>query len=359
MAMVRSMPNAADQCLIRIAAASGLELSASRLERWRTAGLIPRPGPETLIKLGNSRVYPAETAALVVGLLECAKRCRTTNDLVLLAFFNEVPVPFDPVRVALASAYFGTYIQSRSKEQEVLDSVPAEHREADPPEYNWAEARAELDMKQHSDAVRQMRANLKRRCDLATASRAELDERVRGVLIWLNAPDLPTHDAVFMADLRSAMAFGAAPECSRAAWLLAALCHSEQRAERTETCGEERLDKLLSVTDDDLRNLREQVTEALDAIWVMSTEGRRRYFEIGSPAMARHAGRMLVEWMSARQAHPRGSRPAQVLVESLRSLWQLCTAEAYGEGRAAFLQRTRRLPRQDDHRAVGVSLTHR
>ncbi|WP_371749521.1 hypothetical protein OG302_39245 [Streptomyces sp. NBC_01283] len=339
--MVRNTPNAADRHLIRVAAASGLELSAARLERWRAAGLIPRPGPDTLIRIGSARVYPLETAALVMGLLECAKRCRTVDDLVLLAFFNGVPVPAPPVRVALARTYFGSYLQQRDEEQTVLDSVPAQHREADPPEYNWAEVAAELDMARHRYAVRQMRANLKRRRDLATATRAELDERVRGVLIWLNAPALPTHDAVFMADLRSAMAFDAAPERSRAAWLLAALCHGQQRAERRETCGEERLATLLSVPDDDLTGLREQVSESLDAMWFMATEGRRRHYDIESAATARLAGGMLVEWVSARQVYPRGSRPAQVLVDSLRSLW-LIAAETHGEGRAAFQRRTRR-----------------
>ncbi|UQT60867.1 hypothetical protein M4V62_40580 [Streptomyces durmitorensis] len=339
--MVRNTPNAADRHLIRIAAASGLELSAARLERWRAAGLIPRPGPDTLIQVGGSRVHPVETAALVLGLLECARHCRAVDDLVLLAFFNGVPVPTQPVRIALAKAFFGTYVQRRDDERAALDSVPAEHRDADPPEYNWAEAAAELDMAHHRDAVRQMRANLKRRRDLATASRAELDARVRGVLIWLNAPALPTHDAVFMADLRSAMAFDAAPERSRAAWLLAALCHSEQRAERRETCGEERLATLLSVPDDELGSLREQVAESLDAMWFMATEGRSRHYAIGSASTARHAGRMLVEWISVRQVHPPGSRPAQVLVDSLRGLW-LLVAETCGEGRAAFQQRTRR-----------------
>ncbi|MGW5731764.1 MULTISPECIES: hypothetical protein [Streptomyces] len=338
--MVRNTPNAADQHLIRIAADAGLELSAARLERWRAAGLIPRPGPDTLVRIGGARVYPLETAALALGLLECARRCRTVDDLVLLAFFNDVPVPAAPVRVALAKTYFGTYVQRREQEQEVLDSVPAEHREADPPEYNWAEAAAELDMTRHPEAIRQMRANLKRRRDLATATRAELDERVRAVLIWLNAPSLPTHDAVYMADLRSAMAFDAPPERSRAAWLLAALCHGEQRAERRETCGRERLATLMSVTDDDLRSLCEQVRESLDAMWFMATEGRHRHYDIGSAATARQAGGMLVEWVSAREVHPPGSRPAQVLVDSLRGLW-LLTAETRGEGRSAFRRRTR------------------
>lgn len=87
--------------MIRTAAASGLKLSPYQLERWRTAGLIPRPGPDTLLNVGNTKVYPPQTAALVASLLVCAPLCRTHDDLALLAFFNEVPLPLAPVRAAL------------------------------------------------------------------------------------------------------------------------------------------------------------------------------------------------------------------------------------------------------------------
>lgn len=337
---MRSEPNAADRHLIRIAAKSGLKLSPYQLERWRTVGLIPRPGPDTLVRIGNVKVYPPETAALVTGLLVCAPLCRTSEDLALLAFFNEVPVPFDFLRAALLKNYFPEYCKVRSREKEALQRIPVEHRERDRPWYDWAEAAAALDM-EDKVAVRQMRDNLRRRRDLATASRAELEERVRGVLIWLNAPDLPTHDSVFMADLRAAMGFAGPPERSRAAWLLAAHCRSEQLAERGETTALERLETFLAVTDGDLSTLREQVKEDLDAMWYMASEGRGRRFELDSPRVARMAGRMLVEWTTCRQAHPPGSRPAQLLVDGLRSLWSLCSTDSVGEGRAAFQRRTR------------------
>ncbi|TDC62066.1 hypothetical protein [Streptomyces hainanensis] len=164
------------------------------------------------------------------------------------------------------------------------------------------------------------------------------------MLIWLNAPALPTHDSVFMADLRAAMAFAGPPKHSRAAWLLAAHCHSEQLAERSETSGLERLETFLAVPDDNLRALREQVRESLDAMWYMASEGRSRHLEPSSPALARLAGRMLVEWTTARQAHHPGTRPAQLLVDSLRNVWILCSTDSAGEGRTVFQRRTR--PRQ-------------
>ncbi|TDC62065.1 hypothetical protein [Streptomyces hainanensis] len=153
--MVRTEPNAADRRLIQLTAARGLELSPYQLERWRTAGLIPRPGPDTLVQVGSAKVYPSETAALVAGLLVCAPLCRTNEDLALLAFFNEIPVPSGPVRVALLKNYFPQYSKIRKRENEALQRIPAEHREQDRPWYDWAEAAAAVDM-ENKAAVRQM-----------------------------------------------------------------------------------------------------------------------------------------------------------------------------------------------------------
>lgn len=336
--MVRTRPSTADSHLIRIAAASGLTLSPYQLERWRAAGLIPRPGPDTQLKIGSITVPTPQTVALVTGLLTCAPLCRTNDDLALLAFFNEVPLPLAPVRAALLKVYFPQYNKDREREGEALQRIPEEHHGQEGHWYDCAEAAASVDMENRT-AVQQMRDNFRRRHDLATASRAELDQRVCGVLIWLNAPSLPTGDSVFMADLRAAMAFAGPPERSRAAWLLAAHCHSEQLAERTETSGVERLETFLAVSDGELQFLREQVRESLDAMWHMASEGRCSQFDVGSVSMARMTGRMLVEWTTARRAHPPGSRPAQVLVDSLRSLWSLCSTDSVGEGRAAFQRR--------------------
>jgi hypothetical protein len=123
--------------------------------------------------------------------------------------------------------------------------------------------------------------------------------------------------------------------------VLAAVCHSRQLATRSETCARERLENLLAVTDEELDALREQVRESLDAMWFMATEGRSRHYRIASSGAARLAGRMLVEWTTARHVYPSGSRSAQVLVDSLHSLWSLCSTDMVGEGRAAFERRTR------------------
>ncbi|MFD3563565.1 hypothetical protein ACFWVU_28430 [Streptomyces sp. NPDC058686] len=91
--MTRGTPSSADQFLIQIAAASGMKLSTARLERWRAAGLLPRQVPENLVRFGKRSVYSLATTELAMGLLACAPYARRLDDLVLLAFFNEVAVP--------------------------------------------------------------------------------------------------------------------------------------------------------------------------------------------------------------------------------------------------------------------------
>ncbi|GHI90437.1 hypothetical protein Sxan_78010 [Streptomyces xanthophaeus] len=50
---------------------------------------------------------------------------------------------------------------------------------------------------------------------------------------------------------------------------------------------------------------------------------------------------MLVEWNSIRQVVEPGSRPAQLALDGLRSLWSVCShTGGGGEGRARFAART-------------------
>lgn len=149
---MRTLPSAPDRHLIQAVAASGMKLSPYQLERWRTAGLIPRPGPDTLLRTGNTYIYTPETAVLVAGLLTRAPLCRSNDDLALLAFFNEVPVPSDPVRAALLKTYFPQYAKSRDQLNEELQRIPADFRDEARPEYDWAEATAALDINWHVPA---------------------------------------------------------------------------------------------------------------------------------------------------------------------------------------------------------------
>ncbi|MEU5084581.1 MULTISPECIES: hypothetical protein [Streptomyces] len=252
------------------------------------------------MRSGDSKIHTPATAVLVAGLATCAPLCRRHEDLALLAFFNEVPVPPDAVREALADVYFPQHAEAREQENMHLQRIPVEHRGEHGPEYDWAEAVAASDMEEYEAAVRQMRDNLRGRRDLAAASQDELDGRVRGVLIWLNMPALPVHDSEFMGDLRAAMAFCGPPVNSRAAWLLAAVCHSQQLAKRSETCARERRENLMAVTGEELGVLREQVRESLSSFNVATDR-------VTGPVPATHRAPVPLEEVFYVSTHRRGS----------------------------------------------------
>ncbi|MFJ3205082.1 hypothetical protein [Streptomyces sp. NPDC086989] len=265
-------------------------------------------------------------------------------DLLLLAFFTELPLPFLPttsLKAALAEVYFGARAVWREEEQAVYDGVGVDPRDGLPADFDWAQTAAALEIRQDPEHVRQMRANLKRRPDLARATREELDGRVDGVLTTLNRDYLPEEDAVAMADLKAAMAFGGPPAQSRAAWMHAAICRAEQLSVRQETNGGERFEELMALEASELLYFRELVLEDLSAMYTAASEGRLRRYEIRSPEQARTAGAMLVEWNSVRRTVEPGSRPAQRVRDALYDLWSICShLGGAGEGRAAFAART-------------------
>ncbi|MFG2873842.1 hypothetical protein ACGFYU_02300 [Streptomyces sp. NPDC048337] len=218
---------------------------------------------------------------------------------------------------------------------------PHHWRDELPADFNWAETQADLEIEQNQAHVRQMRENLKRLPVRAGATREQLDARVNGVLAALNRDRLPVEDPEIMADLKAAMAFDGPSARSRAAWMHAALCRVEQLALRQETNGVERYAALMALQDAELLHFRELVLESINAMYASASEARLRSLAIRSLPDARMAGRLLVEWNSIRQVVAPGSRPAQLALDGLRSLWDVCShAGGGGEGRAAFVART-------------------
>ncbi|MFD5934136.1 hypothetical protein [Streptomyces sp. NPDC060333] len=265
-------------------------------------------------------------------------------DLLLLAFFTEMPLPLLPtwpLKTALAQAYFGSRAEWRDGEQAAFDAIPAEWRDVLPTDFNWAQVQSELELREDPAHVREMRANLKRLPDLAHATRPDLDARVDGVLTTLNRDCLPEWDAPAMADLKAAMAFDGPPAQSRGAWMHAAICRAEQLSARQETNGVERFDGLMALEESDLLYFRELVLEDIRAMYTVASEGRLRRYELRSPHDAVMAARMLVEWNSIRHSVEAGSRPAQRTRDALYDLWSVCShVGGGGEGRSAFAART-------------------
>ncbi|MFD5128539.1 hypothetical protein [Streptomyces olindensis] len=163
---------------------------------------------------------------------------------------------------------------------------------------------------------------------------------------------MPEDDLAFMADLEAALALDSDVESAGSfpVWEMAAISHASQMARREETSPEERLERLVHASMDELDALRHEVRSALDQTWTRATGGREDEARLDRPRIARGAGATLVEWMSARLVHPPGSKLSdRYFIESLADLGLRCfiaTARrwsdgtARGEGRAAFIART-------------------
>src|SRR5947207_9253500 len=106
--MPRSTASAADQQLIADASRHGAVVTASQLERWRTAGLL---APNIRRALGRGRGSTSEpppgAAELVTWLAGNARSGRRPGDLALLTFADGLAVPGDTVRAAFAAVVDG------------------------------------------------------------------------------------------------------------------------------------------------------------------------------------------------------------------------------------------------------------
>lgn len=159
--MTRSAPHSADRALLLLAASHGLSLTASKLERWRQAGLVPRPTPVWTAQGKSIWQYPPGTEELVACLAFCDSQWPRVGaeDLGLLAFFHGVAVPAPSVKRFLAKAYFPSRTSHRAEEKRHHDRVEQGWQTLATPEYNWAEARAQTDTERDKTATQQMRNN--------------------------------------------------------------------------------------------------------------------------------------------------------------------------------------------------------
>jgi hypothetical protein len=102
--MPRSAPSRADVALLAALAAQGMHASPYQLERWRTAGLLPRNRRRGLGR-GRGSVSELDTTALVraTGLAQAARQGRALpGGHVIDRFALGLPVPEARVRAAFA-----------------------------------------------------------------------------------------------------------------------------------------------------------------------------------------------------------------------------------------------------------------
>ncbi|MFI9787877.1 hypothetical protein ACIHEI_30865 [Kitasatospora sp. NPDC051984] len=360
--MPRSAPTGAYHELMVLTAADGNPVSHAQLERWRREKLLPAPDRVYLGGQAGTRTsYPQEVKDLARALARRHRPGRRLDDTVLLAFFcDSARIPEVPLKLALIRTYFPDRERHRDAAAKIVDAVPADPGSERDIYYDWAEAEAILEVKKGGMVIRKMRANLRRRPNLAHASREEIDGRLLGVLTHLNSPHLPEDDLDLMRDLEAAIDLDSdeSSVARLAVWECVAAAHACQMARFGETNAEERFDTLCRTPPEELHRLRDEVVAAQQEVWRRATGGRRGTLAPETVSMSRSAARALAEWTTARKAHPEGSSYADVhFTDSLLDLaratalaWLLNHAgreraamppvDKAGEGRTAFIART-------------------
>ncbi|MFD9078164.1 hypothetical protein [Streptomyces erythrochromogenes] len=104
--MSTDTPSAADQLLIDHAHRHGSTVTAKMLEGWRSRRLLPGnvPGGGLGRGRGSTSTPAPESLDLVLGLARHAGRGKRPNDVALLLFDEELPVPEQTVRAAFTAA---------------------------------------------------------------------------------------------------------------------------------------------------------------------------------------------------------------------------------------------------------------
>lgn len=168
----RTLPSAADQQLIEHAARHGFTITAKQLAGWRKAGLLPRniPGGGLGRGRGSTSTPRPESFDLVVALARLAGRGRRPNDLALLLFAEDLPVPARTVRDAFRAAVNA-------------DALPGE---------NDASA-SDRDLEERLDDISQHLADSGQSVTLVPARARRIDERIARAL-GQPPPELAQHD---------------------------------------------------------------------------------------------------------------------------------------------------------------------
>ncbi|GAB1646853.1 hypothetical protein [Krasilnikovia sp. MM14-A1259] len=103
--MPRKTSSPADEDLLAAARAQGAVVSATQLERWRSAVLLPRNVTRSLGRgRGSTSIAPDGALELVVWLAEHARPGRRPHDLAVHAFGDGFAVPETTVRAAWRAA---------------------------------------------------------------------------------------------------------------------------------------------------------------------------------------------------------------------------------------------------------------
>ncbi|PWJ55088.1 hypothetical protein SAMN06264364_1049 [Quadrisphaera granulorum] len=134
--MPRSGPSTADQELLEAVSNAGLQVSPAQLERWRSAGLVPRNDHTGLGRgLGSSSSVPPEAVAATIAMAVHTRAGRSRHQAVLEWFLRAslgthrgVVLPEPPIRPVRQALRHAEYRNVAAKVARQLTAVDADER---------------------------------------------------------------------------------------------------------------------------------------------------------------------------------------------------------------------------------------
>lgn len=219
--MSRSPVSKADQALIAEVAARGVSISATKLERWRSVGLMPKPAVDRLGARGTSTTYLPEAVEIAAAIGRLSRRGLPFRTVAVSLFSEGYPVPDE-----LLTAGFRTLVRQFAADFATIraqlrpDVAGVDDLLAD------AEVMARRAIAGNGWSVRRMRHNLRANPppDVTPANREAVLEGVVASMVRFMFGELPESDDSL---IEMVAAIGAQGAFEKARWAEAPLVSEE------------------------------------------------------------------------------------------------------------------------------------
>jgi hypothetical protein len=251
--MSRSAVSKADQALIAEVAAHGVSISATKLERWRSVGLMPKPAVAHLGARGTSTTYLPEAVEIAAAIGRLSRRGLPFRTVAVSLFFEGYPVPDE-----LLTAGFRTLVRQFAANFAIIRAQLRPDVPDDGDLLADAEVIATWAIAENGWSVRRMRRNLRANPppDVTPANREAVLEGVLASMVRFAIGELPESDD----SLKEVVAaIGAQGAFEKATWAETPLV-SEAVGDLREVLASSSLDMIVSLVDRvsaaDLRHAR-------------------------------------------------------------------------------------------------------
>ena len=277
--MSRSAVSKADQALIAEVAARGVSISATKLERWRSVGLMPSPAVVHLGARGTSTTYLPDAVEIAAAIGRLSHRGHPFRTVAVSLFFEGYPVPDE-----LLTDGFQTLVHQFTSD---FATIRAQLRPDGPDDGDLladAEVMATRTIAENGWSVRRMRRNLRANPppDVTPANREAVLEGVLASMVRFAIGELPESDDSLTEVVA---AIGAQGAFEKATWAEAPLV-SEEVGDLRRGLASSSLDMIVSLVDRvSAADLRDARAIFVPVVGLLQIPEPVRYY-LGSPGDA-------------------------------------------------------------------------